>query len=129
MKVYLCSRIAKDAHAVNNVVAETLRDAGHDVFVPHEQHYNQIMAGTDDQVPDSEIYEQDFAAMKTSRICVVVGRVGVDCAWEIGWFSANGVRVLWFDPPVTRHPMLSGPQVYKVSTLFEMMAFVAGVGK
>lgn len=108
MNIYLCSRVAKDAHELNNIVAKALRNLGHVVFVPHEQHYNQIMANTADQVSDEEIYTQDMNAMLDAELCVVVGRVGVDCSFEIGWFDGQGTPVFFYRPEgliYERHPM------------------------
>lgn len=109
MNIYLCSRVAIDAHAQNNLVAKALRDAGYTVFVPHEQHYNQIIAGFAETVPDVEIYTQDSNAMKESALCVIVGRIGVDCGYEVGYFQGRNIPCVWFcpDPSVLgRHPML-----------------------
>lgn len=108
MKIYLCSRIAKDAHEINNSVSSVLRQEGHKVFVPHEQHYNQIMSDTAHLVSDEEIFTQDYTAMQDSDACVVVGRIGVDCGYEIGWFQSRGLPVVWFRPEASqRHPMLT----------------------
>lgn len=107
MNIYLCSRVAKDAHELNNTVAKALRELGHTVFVPHEQHYNQIMANTADQVSDEEIYTQDMTAMYNANACVVVGKVGVDCSFEMGWFQGRGISIFCYRPSAEydRHPM------------------------
>lgn len=109
MNIYLCSRIAKDAHEINNKVAAALRALGHTVFVPHEQHYNEIMAGTAEYVSDEDIYRQDMDAMEQADLCVAVGRLGVDCAFEVGWFQGSNIPVYWYKPngiDYGRHPML-----------------------
>jgi nucleoside 2-deoxyribosyltransferase len=94
-KVYLCSRVAYDARPQNDVVAKSLRDAGFEVYVPHEQAPNNL--STEDMEAgrfDKEtIFKMDFAAMKAADLCVVVGRVGKDCAWEIGWFYARSIPI------------------------------------
>jgi nucleoside 2-deoxyribosyltransferase len=115
MKIYLCSRIAKDAHDLNNQVAQALRQLGHEVFVPHEQHYNEIMGGKAEQVDEAEIYTQDMEAMEASDICVAVGRIGVDCAFELGWFEGSNVPIFWYRPEgleYGRHPMLYAIPTY-----------------
>lgn len=109
MNIYLCSRVAKDAHELNNTAAKALRELGHTVFVPHEQHYNEIMEGTAHHIDDSAIYHQDMEAMGEADVCVAVGRLGVDCAFEVGWFQGQGIPVYWLLPTSVeagRHPML-----------------------
>ena len=127
MNIYLCSRVAKDAHEMNNAVAKALRELGHSVFVPHEQHYNQIMAGTAHLVEDVTIYCQDMDAMLEAELCVVVGRVGVDCAFEVGWFQGAQVPTYWYKPvgpDYGRHPML-----YAIPPYTDISALVAAIAK
>lgn len=116
IKVYLCSRVAQDARPLNNEVASALRGAGFDVFVPHEQPVNNYTGAS-----DKEIYVQDMTAMKESQFCVAVGRMGVDCSFELGWFQGRGLPIYkyesaktptvlkrhWFEKKakVDRHPM------------------------
>jgi nucleoside 2-deoxyribosyltransferase len=107
VRVYLVSRVAFDAHQVNLKVANALRQAGHSVFLPHEASYNQ-----DDNrdSTDEDVYRQDMAEMLVADAAVIVGRIGVDCAFEVGWFQAYGTPAVWYVPPsakVGRHPMLN----------------------
>jgi nucleoside 2-deoxyribosyltransferase len=93
--VYLCSRVAYDARPFNNIVAQSLRDVGFEVYVPHEQAPNNL---TQDDIEhgryDREtIFRLDFAAMNRADVCVVVERTGRDCAWEMGWFFAKGIPI------------------------------------
>ena len=90
MRIYLCSRVAADAHAYNNLVAAALKALGHEVFVPHLAEYNEREGAS-----ESEIFRQDFTQMLEADACVVVGRVGIDCAWEMGWFSGSGKPIYW----------------------------------
>ncbi len=101
-KVYLCSRVAQDARPMNNLVADALIAAGYDVFVPHTQKHNNHSGAS-----DAEIYQQDMDAMKSADICVAVGRLGVDCGYEIGWFEGRDVPVYRYlpEPDKDRHPM------------------------
>lgn len=107
VKLYLCSRTAFDARLTNLRVANGLKKAGYDVFVPHLAPHNQA---DNPNVQDLDVYRYDKAEMMVADACVVVGRIGVDCAWEVGWFQANGVPVVWYVPTgvdVGRSPMLS----------------------
>jgi nucleoside 2-deoxyribosyltransferase len=86
-KVYLCSRVAYDARPLNDVVARSLRAAGFEVYVPHEQAPNNLSpadmaAGRFDK---ETIFRLDFAALSESDVLVAVGRMGRDCAWELGY--------------------------------------------
>lgn len=104
MKIYLCSRVAYDAHDVNDGIAKLLRAAGHEVFVPHEAPYNTRRCSSDE-----EIYQRDMAEMLAADACVIVGRIGVDCAFEVGWFQNHGTPMVWYVPKtgqVARSPML-----------------------
>ena len=90
MKVYLCSRVGKDAHIQNEAVAKTLRKAGIGVYVPHEQEVNSEKGSRD----HNEIFKLDHEAMLTADLCVVVPRIGNDCCGELGYFAAKGVPIL-----------------------------------
>jgi nucleoside 2-deoxyribosyltransferase len=125
MNIYLCSRIAKDAHEVNEAVAKALSADGHNVFIPHRMHYNQIMEGAENTVTDEEIYTQDMNAMYLADICVVVGKVGVDCSFEMGWFQGRGIHVYHYKPygpAYARHPMW-----YNIPTYTTIASVVAVV--
>lgn len=111
MKIYLCSRIADDARPLNNQVASQLRALGYDVYVPHEQKPNN--PSPEDKAEgrwDVEtIFKLDHGAMKESDVCVVVGRVGVDCSFEVGWFYGRGLPIFYVsggDESFRRSPML-----------------------
>lgn len=86
--IYLCSRVAQDARKENAIVASSLREAGFKVYVPHEQ-----LSNNDGLFNKEAIYKIDFAAMNKAELCVVVGRIGRDCAWELGWFAAKGIPI------------------------------------
>lgn len=94
-RIYLCSRVAYDARPLNNEIARSLRQAGFEVYVPHEEAPNNLSPEDIEHARyDVEtIYKMDFAAMNRSDICVAVGRLGKDCSWELGWFYANGIPV------------------------------------
>lgn len=111
MKVYLCSRVSEDARPVNKIVASSLRKVGYQVYVPHEQAPNNltsedIEAGRYDT---STIFKLDFAAMTQSDICVVVGRVGKDCSWEIGWFYAKNIPIYFI--PAGDYTYMTSPML------------------
>lgn len=94
MKVYLCSRIAYDARPLNNKVAASLLKAGFEVYIPHEQAPNNPIP--DGGRFDAEtIFRLDYTAMQRSNVCVAVGRLGKDCAWELGWFYANKIPIIF----------------------------------
>lgn len=94
-RVYLCSRVAYDARALNNTVANSLRFANFDVYVPHEQAPNNLSQEDMDagRYDVATIFKLDFAAMTKADACVVVGRHGKDCTWELGWFFARGIPI------------------------------------
>lgn len=119
VQVYLSSRVAPDAHAVNDRVAAFLRRIGLSVFVPHEAGYNHAPGAS-----DPEIYSADMAEMMQADLCVLVGRIGVDCAFEVGWLQNHEVPIVWaFPPKDAHHPMLS--QVPRVQSLTAVGKFIA----
>jgi nucleoside 2-deoxyribosyltransferase len=65
------------------------------VYVPHEQAPNNLSKEDMEQgrFDRETIFKLDFAAMNKADYCVVVGRVGKDCAWEIGWFYAKNIPI------------------------------------
>lgn len=90
MKVYLCSRVGKDAHPQNEIVAKALRKASMGVYVPHEQEVNSEVGSRD----HNEIFKLDSTAMATVDLCVVVPRIGKDCCGEVGYFAAKKIPIL-----------------------------------
>lgn len=90
--VYLCSRVAKDAQELNNKVAASLRKRGFEVYVPHEEDANNPPDG---QFDAAAVYAADYRAMMRADLCVVVGRFGRDCAFEIGWFEGRNVPIYY----------------------------------
>ena len=116
MRIYLCSRTAPDARDLNDKAARFLRRVGYQVFVPHEAPYNQA---DHPEIPDSTVYKLDMAEMTLSDACVVVGRIGADCGFEVGWFQAQGVPVAWYVSTTTdvgRCPMLYKVPKFKLLT-------------
>ncbi len=106
-------------------VATTLRNAGHEVFVPHEASYNE----EDSDATDEDIYLQDMSEVIRADAAVVAGRIGVDCAFEIGWFQAHGVPTVWYVPStadIGRHPMLF--EVARCGSLKNVLRFLSGQG-
>lgn len=93
--IYLCSRVSPNARPLNDRVARSLRRAGFEVFVPHEEEVNNQPSGT--VLKPEDVFNLDFAAMRRADLCVVVGRTGKDCAWEQGWFAGKQVP-LYFVP-------------------------------
>lgn len=119
MKIYLCSRVAADARPLNNQVAQSLRASGFEVYVPHDQKPNNPEDG---RFNKDEIWRHDFAAMNDADLCVVVGRFGKDCSFEIGWFYSQRVPIFFVPagdisfetspmlyPALTKKPQISNP--------------------
>lgn len=96
MRIYLCSRVAYDARPFNDTIAAALRSSGHEVYVPHEQAPNNLSEAdiADGRYDKDTIFRMDHSAMRQADMCVVAGRVGRDCAWELGWFAAQGVPIV-----------------------------------
>lgn len=94
-RIYLCSRVAYDARPLNEQVARSLEASGFDVYVPHREAPNNLSQEDIDNARfDVEtIFKMDFAAMNRAEICVAVGRMGKDCSWELGWFTARGIPI------------------------------------
>ena len=102
--VYLCSRIKPSAIISNDNVAEALRRAGFEVFVPHEAAHN-----IDDKGDDKLIFRTDYEQLTKAAIIVIVPNIGVDCAWEIGWAAANCIPTYVYsdtDVTICEHPMI-----------------------
>jgi len=106
-------------------VATSLRQVGFTVYVPHEQAPNNLSASdiAEGRFDKDTIFHIDFKAMQAADICVVVGRVGKDCAWELGWFYATNIPVYfvpvgdetWDTSPMLRptlmqHPAINNPE-------------------
>lgn len=123
MKIYLVSRVAFDARQANLKVANTLREAGHSVFVPHTASYNE---NDSQDSTDEDIYRQDMAEMLAADAAVIVGRIGVDCAFEVGWFQNQGIPTFWINPPPDRSPMLF--LVPKSKSKGAMLKFLNDIG-
>lgn len=99
--IYLCARVAPEARALNLEVGTALRQAGYEVYLPQEQPFNNTAGST-----DKDIFDQDMAAMVKADACVIVGKIGVDCGFEAGFFNAKKVPTVWYSPPLDeRHPM------------------------
>jgi nucleoside 2-deoxyribosyltransferase len=121
INIYLCSRVAHDARPLNNIVAQSLRDYGFTVYVPHEQAPNNLTQEDIEQgrFDKETIFQIDFAAMKQADLCVVVGRVGKDCAWEIGWFYGKNIPIYfipsddttWDTSPMIRPALMQHPAI------------------
>jgi nucleoside 2-deoxyribosyltransferase len=112
LKVYLCSKIKKAAQHINDEVAEGLRRAGFEVFVPHEAPHNLNNAD------DYTVFKQDYFELSKADLIVVVPGIGVDCAWELGWASASGLPIYAYtdrDVTLCDHPMVK-PNIKKVFT-------------
>lgn len=130
--VYLCSRISEDARPLNDRVAKSLREAGFEVYVPHEQKPNNPTA--EDKAAGrwdvKTIFKLDYEAMVKADLCVVVGRTGRDCAWEQGYFYAYAVPVYFVpsgDESYLTCPMLipgltGNPQIHNPDTAGEVIA-------
>jgi nucleoside 2-deoxyribosyltransferase len=102
-KIYLISRVAEDARPLNNKVAAALEAAGYEVFIPHAQPFNNSSGAS-----DAEIYAQDINAMKSADLFVAVGRLGIDCSFELGWAQGRDVPIYRYLPDsikVERSPM------------------------
>lgn len=117
--VYLCSRVAHDARPLNDRVAASLEAAGYDVYVPHRQAPNNLSKEDieEGRYDRATIFQFDFAAMRKADICVVVGRFGKDCSWELGYFAATKIPV-YFVP--------AGDETYKTSPML-LPTLMAGI--
>lgn len=130
-QIYLCSRVAYDARPLNNTVAASLRSVGFEVYVPHEQAPNNLSQDDMDagRFDVETIFKIDFAAMNKADACVVVGRHGKDCAWELGWFYARNIPVYfvpagdktWETAPMTRPSLLQNEHIGDPSTVGQML--------
>lgn len=119
--IYLCSRVAYDARPLNSQVAAALRGAGHLVYVPHEQAPNNLSASDieNGRYDVETIFKIDFAAMNKADTCVVVGRVGKDCAFEIGWFTAKKIPI--FFVPASDETWKTSPMLIPSLTQFPLI--------
>ena len=111
MNIYICARVAHDARQLNSEVGAALRDAGHAVYLPQEQAPNNL---TPDDIAEGRydvrtIFLLDYGALQKSHVVVAVGRMGADCAWELGYAWAKGIPVVHVpgtDMQWTKSPML-----------------------
>ena len=78
--VYLCSRIKPSAIISNDNVAEALRRAGFEVFVPHEAAHN-----IDDKGDDKLIFRTDYEQLTKAFIALH------------GYEYRGSIRQWWFD--------------------------------
>lgn len=123
-RIYLCSRVAFEAREFNSQVAKAFRDAGFEVYVPHEQAPNNLTQSDMDagRFDKETIFKLDYAAMDKADLCVVVGKIGRDCAWEIGHFEAWGIPIYFVPgthsdwntspmliPSLTFYPIITDP--------------------
>jgi nucleoside 2-deoxyribosyltransferase len=122
-RIYMCSRVGADAVRLNAKAAAYLRRKGYHVFAPHEAAHNEVRFGV--HASDDVIYAGDMAEMVQADACVMVGRIGVDCAFEAGWFQGMGVPTVWYTPPSSPggwHPMLY--RVPRVKELIQVLRFL-----
>lgn len=122
--IYLCSRIAKDAHPLNDAAASALREAGYEVFAPHEAPYNQEVSP---ETLDQDVYELDMREMLRSDACVVVGRIGLDCTFEAGWFQGRNVPTFWWLPKHVQATAKPTPMLHGVPKYEDLQTVVAAV--
>lgn len=105
-KVYLCARVSKDAHEMNNRICELL-SPHFDVFAPHQKEAEL----KEPKVP-MEIYQLDIDAMKAADLCVTIAPYGKDCSWEMGHFTGEQKPVFMYVPNMKSVPtsewMISG---------------------
>jgi hypothetical protein len=71
-----------------------------------------------------------MSEMLLADVCVIVGRIGVDCAFEAGWFQERGIPTVWYAPTglrpgIGRHPMLF--KILKVIKLEFIKEFLEAV--
>jgi nucleoside 2-deoxyribosyltransferase len=95
MNIYLCARVGYDIRPTTSKVATSLRTVGFTVYNPAEEAPNNL---SEDDIREGRydvatIFKMDYAAMKQADICVVVGRIGRDCAAEVGMFAAWEVPI------------------------------------
>ena len=123
-RLYLCSRVSKEAHILNDTAASALREAGLEVFAPHEAPYNQEVSP---ETLDQDVYELDMREMLRSDACVVVGRIGLDCATEVGWFQGRNVPTFWWVPKGTAGTDKPTPMLHAVPRYEDLQTVVAAV--
>lgn len=114
IKVYLISRISKDAHDWNELVCSHLKSP-FEVFIPH-QHNPWNIQHTKIQ---HHVYNTDLQAMKESHIGLALPEFGSDCSYEVGWYSNSHRPVVVFVDDQTdwlRNWMVKGGVDYVVTT-------------
>lgn len=123
-RIYLCSRVAKDAHQLNDEATSALREAGYEVFAPHEAPYNQEVSP---DTLDEDVYHLDMTEMMRSHACVVVGRIGIDCAFESGWFQGRNLPIFWYLPKNVEATSKSSPMLHGISKYDSLPIVVAAI--
>ena len=91
IKIYLISRISKDAHYWNNLVVSFLNKEKFEVFVPQE---NNPWNKKHEKFPQ-KIVSTDIKAINNSHIGLALPEFGKDCAFECGYY-ANSEKLLVF---------------------------------
>ena len=91
IRVYLCARISRDAHAWNEHVCKHLSDPL-SVFMPQKHNPWNV---PHEEFP-RDVFETDLTAMKEADMCLMLPPYGRDCAWEAGWLSNSDKPVIIF---------------------------------
>lgn len=97
-KVYLCARVSKDAHAINNRIIDCLNPY-FEVFAPHKKEVQ-----LKDPINPLDIYNLDMDAMSSADICLTIAPYGKDCSWEMGHFVGQNKPVFMYISDVDSIP-------------------------
>ena len=105
-KVYLCARVSKDAHEMNEKIMDSLSPY-FDVFAPHKKE-----AELEQPKDPVKIYNLDLDGMDNAEICMTIAPYGKDCSWEMGYFVGQRKSVFMYVPDIesipTKEWMISG---------------------
>lgn len=84
-RIYLCARLSEEARQWNNEVTNVLT-SDFTLFRPQDLD----LRGCPESHIDWVAYLADFRGMFDCDLLLVLPPYGRDCAWEIGWFCAQG---------------------------------------
>jgi nucleoside 2-deoxyribosyltransferase len=87
IKIYLCSRLTKEARQFNDQLMKYLDDRIV-VFRPQDVDWSSYP----DELLDEVYYRKDISAMENADLLFMIIPYGRDCAWECGW--AKGAKLL-----------------------------------
>jgi|GEM_PF-2103502 len=82
IKIYVISRISKDAHSWTDSVCNHL-DELFEVFKPKDHNPWNM----NNELLSKSVFDIDLMAMKKSHLGLMLPEYGNDCAWEAGWYA------------------------------------------